>query len=44
MISKACSLDDGITVGLDDDKKLKTAQKVGTIKIQNTTKPHREPA
>ena len=35
MISKACSLDDGITVGLDDDKKLKTAQKVGTINTEH---------
>ena len=40
MISKACSSDDGITLGLDDDKKLNTTTKSGTVNTQNATKPH----
>ena len=39
MISKACSSDDGITLGLDDDKKLNTTTKWHT---QNDETPHKE--
>ena len=42
MISKACSSDDGITLGLDDDKKLNTTTKSGTINTQNDETPHKE--